>query len=230
LYRFYIGSEAKNLFYRILNNRFRQSLNDKEDICYFSANLYNMYQQQQPIILASKSPRRQELMKLIGLEFTIELKEVDESYPDGLSPAQVAVYISEQKAKAFGNAEHKIVITADTIVALDGEILGKPNDKPHAQEMLRKLSGRKHEVYTGVTLIKDNKLVSFYDLTEVHCKEVSDEEIDFYIDNYKPYDKAGAYGVQDWWGLVVVKRIEGSYTNVMGLPTEKLYQALSDLG
>jgi len=189
-----------------------------------------MYQQQQPIILASKSPRRQELMELIGFEFTIELKEVDESYPDGLSPAQVAVYISEQKAKAFGNAAHKIVITADTIVALDGEILGKPNDKPHAQEMLRKLSGRTHEVYTGVTLIKDHKLVSFYDLTKVHCKEVSDEEIDFYIDTYKPYDKAGSYGVQDWWGLVVVIRIEGSYTNVMGLPTEKLYQALSDLG
>ncbi|MFD0941831.1 Maf family protein [Pedobacter boryungensis] len=188
-----------------------------------------MYQQQHSIILASKSPRRQELMRLIGLEFTIELKEVDESYPEGLTPAQVAVHISEQKAKAFGNAEHKIVITADTIVALDGEILGKPTDKAHAQEMLRKLSGRTHEVYTGVTLIKDHKLVSFYDLTQVHCKEVSDEEIDFYIDNYQPYDKAGAYGVQDWWGLVVVKRIEGSYTNVMGLPTEKLYQALENL-
>jgi septum formation protein len=188
-----------------------------------------MYQQQHPIVLASKSPRRQELMKALGLDFTIELKEVDESYPDGLTPSEVAVYISEKKAKAFGSSINQITITADTIVALDGEILGKPNDKAHAQEMLRKLAGRKHEVYTGVTIIKDNQLTSFYDLSEVLCREVSDEEIDYYIDNFKPFDKAGSYGVQDWWGLVVVERIEGSYTNVMGLPTEKLYKALGNL-
>ncbi|TKC08330.1 septum formation protein Maf [Pedobacter polaris] len=188
-----------------------------------------MYKQEFPIILASKSPRRQELMKLMGLDFTIELKDIDESYPDGLSPAEIAIYIAEKKATAFTATENQIVITADTIVALDGEILGKPNDKVHAQEMLSKLSGRKHEVYTGVTLIKNNRTVSFYDLSEVFCREVTAEEIDFYIDNYKPFDKAGSYGVQDWWGLVVVERIHGSYTNVMGLPTEKLYQALSDL-
>lgn len=188
-----------------------------------------MYKQQQPIILASKSPRRQELMKLLGLDFTVELKEVDETYPEGLSPAEIAVYIAEQKATAFGNAENKIVVTADTIVAINGEILGKPRDKAHAQEMLRKLSGSKHEVYTGVALIENKRMVSFYDLTEVQCREVSPEEIDFYIDNYQPYDKAGAYGVQDWWGLVVVKSIKGSYTNVMGLPTERLYQALAEL-
>ena len=112
-----------------------------------------MYKQQSPIILASKSPRRQELMKALGLDFIVQLKEVDESYPDGLSPAEVAVYMSEKKAKAFGSAKNQITITADTIVALDGEILGKPEDKAHAQEMLRKLSGRKHEVYTAVTFI-----------------------------------------------------------------------------
>lgn len=180
-----------------------------------------------PLILASKSPRRQELLTLMGLNFKVLLKDVDESYPAGLEPAEIAVYIAEQKAKAF-NAADEIVITADTIVALDGEILGKPTDRAHAQEMLAKLSGRKHEVYTGVTLVKGDKIHSFYDRTEVYCKPVTSEEIDFYIDHYQPYDKAGSYGVQDWWGLVVVQRIEGSYTNVMGLPTEKLYQELKN--
>ncbi len=188
-----------------------------------------MFQQEYPIILASKSPRRQDLMKLMGLDFTIELKEVDESFPDGLTPAEIAIFISEKKANAFNANPNKIVITADTIVALNGEILGKPNDKIHAQEMLQKLSGSKHEVYTGVSIIKNNKLTSFYDLTEVTCRVVTTEEIDFYIDNFKPFDKAGSYGVQDWWGLVVVEHINGSYTNVMGLPTEKLYQALQEL-
>lgn len=187
-----------------------------------------MYQQRLPIILASKSPRRQELMALMGLDFSVQLKEVDESYPEHLSPAEIAVYIAEKKAKAFGAVANQIVVTADTIVAIDGEILGKPTDEKHAQEMLRKLSGTRHEVYTGVTLIKGEKVFSFYDLSEVYCRTVTDEEIDFYIKNYQPFDKAGSYGIQDWWGLVVVKRIEGSYTNVMGLPTEKLYQALID--
>ena len=188
-----------------------------------------MYKQSQPIILASKSPRRQELMKLMGLTYTLELKEVDESYPNELTPAQIAIYIAEKKAKAFGNVEGKIVITADTIVALRGEILGKPNDKVHAQEMLQKLSGSKHEVYTGVSIVYNNKLTSFFDLTAVNCRVVNTEEIDFYIDNFKPFDKAGSYGIQDWWGLAVVQQISGSYTNVMGLPTEKLYQALQEL-
>lgn len=182
-----------------------------------------------PIILASKSPRRQELLTLMGLNFKVELKEVDESYPDGLNPEEIAVYISEKKAKAFNHSIGEIVITADTIVALNGEILGKPEDRTHAQEMLRKLSGSKHEVYTGVTIVKGDLIHSFYDCTEVYCKNVGNEEIDFYIDNYKPYDKAGSYGVQDWWGIVVVQRIIGSYTNVMGLPTEKLYNELLKL-
>lgn len=188
-----------------------------------------MYKQQQPIILASKSPRRQELMKLLGLDFTVELKEVDESYPEGLSPAEIAVYISELKANAFGNAANKIVVTADTIVAINGEILGKPKDKTHAQEMLRKLSGSKHEVYTGVALMYADQMHSFYDLTTVYCRVLNENEIDFYIDQFQPFDKAGSYGIQDWFGLAVVERIEGSYTNVMGLPTEKLYEQLSIL-
>lgn len=188
-----------------------------------------MYKQQQTIILASKSPRRQELMKLMGLDFSVELKEVDESYPAGLSPAQIAVHISEQKAKAFGAVANRIVVTADTIVAIDGEILGKPKDRAHAQEMLRKLSGSRHEVYTGVSMISEKGLSSFYDLTEVHCRPITSEEIDFYIDNFQPFDKAGSYGIQDWYGVAVVEKIIGSYTNVMGLPTEKLYLELSKL-
>ncbi|WP_443943821.1 Maf family protein [Pedobacter sp. AW1-32] len=178
-----------------------------------------------PLILASKSPRRQELLKLLGFEFSIELKDVDESYPEGLTPPEIAVYISEKKAKAF-SSDTKTVITADTIVALNGEILGKPSNRAHAQEMLRKLSGSTHEVFTGVTLVKGNTARSFYDRTEVTCRAVSEAEIDFYIDNFNPFDKAGSYGIQDWWGLVVVQQIRGSYTNVMGLPTEKLYQEL----
>lgn len=181
-----------------------------------------------PITLASKSPRRQELLTLMGLNFKVELKEVDESYLEELSPAEIAVYISEQKAKAF-KANGEIVITADTIVALNGEILGKPRDRGHAQEMLAKLSGSKHEVFTGVTLVKGTQMFSFYDRTAVYCRNVTSEEIDFYIDHYKPFDKAGSYGVQDWWGIAVVQKIEGSYTNVMGLPTEKLYAELQKL-
>ncbi len=188
-----------------------------------------MFKQDSPIILASKSPRRHELLKLMGLDFTIELKDVDESYPENLGPAEIAIYIAEQKAKAFGNVPGKIIITADTIVALNGEILGKPNDRKHAVEMLKSLSGSKHEVYTGVAMVKDNKMTSFYDTTEVWCKDVDEDEIEYYIDNFKPFDKAGSYGIQDYWGLVVVQRINGSYTNVMGLPTEKLFEALKGL-
>ncbi|RYG22174.1 MAG: septum formation protein Maf [Chitinophagaceae bacterium] len=185
-----------------------------------------MYTQQFPIVLASKSPRRHELLKLMGLNFTIELKEVDESYPPNLSPAEIAVYIAVRKAKAFGNVPGKIVITADTIVALDGEILGKPKDRDHAKEMLKALAGSKHEVFTGVAIVKDNQIRSFFDTTEVWCKEVGEAEIEHYIDNFKPFDKAGSYGIQDYWGVAVVQRINGSYTNVMGLPTEKLLVAL----
>lgn len=188
-----------------------------------------MYQQQLPIILASKSPRRQELMSLMGLDFSVQLKEVDESYPAHLSASEIAVYIAEKKAKAFGSVADQIVVTADTIVAIDGEILGKPTDEAHAKEMLQKLSGTRHEVYTGVALVMGEEVSSFFDLSEVHCRAVTEQEIDYYIKTCKPFDKAGSYGIQDWWGLVVVTRIEGSYTNVMGLPTEKLYQALEKL-
>ncbi len=188
-----------------------------------------MLQLSSPIILASKSPRRQELLTLMGLTFKVELKEVDESYPSHLSASEIAVYISEKKARAFTAKENGIVITADTIVALNGEILGKPSDFAEAQSMLSKLSGSIHEVYTGVSINYAGKITSFYDSTEVKCRVLNAAEIDFYINNYQPFDKAGSYGIQDWFGVTAVEQITGSYTNVMGLPTEKLYKYLRQL-
>lgn len=186
-----------------------------------------MYKQTLPIILASKSPRRQELMKSMDLDFKVVLKEVDESYPEDLLPAEIAVYISEKKAAAFADGSNdSIVITADTIVAYNNEILGKPEDVTHATEMLTKLSGTNHQVYTGVSIAHSGKMHSFYDVTEVFFNPLTAEQIAYYIANFNPFDKAGAYGIQDWIGLVAVEKIIGSYTNVMGLPTEKLYKAL----
>lgn len=164
----------------------------------------------------------------MDLDFEVVLREVDESYPDGLIPAEIAVFIAEKKAEVFTNDYRDcIVITADTIVAHQGEILGKPNNAAHAMEMLTKLSGSRHEVFTGVSITYDGKTMSFYDSTEVYFKTLTEEQILYYINCYNPYDKAGAYGVQDWIGLVAVEKIVGSYTNVMGLPTEKLYNALA---
>lgn len=189
-----------------------------------------MYQQSKPIILASQSPRRHELLKLLGLDFIVEVKEVDESFPARLKPEEVAVYISRTKAQAFGHRAGYTIITADTIVAIDGQILGKPQDKAQAQLMLKKLSGKQHEVFTGVTIMNNGVITSFFDRTAVYFREITDLEIDCYIDHFKPFDKAGSYGVQDWFGVAVVERLEGSYTNVMGLPTEKLYKKLKELG
>lgn len=189
-----------------------------------------MYLQKYPIILASKSPRRQELMKSMGLDFEVVLKEVDESYPDHLLPAEIAVYIARKKAEAFVSDKPEcMVITADTIVAYQQEIMGKPDDAVHAAEMLSKLSGANHQVYTGVSIAYGDQIQSFYDVTEVFFNQLTAAQIDYYIANYHPFDKAGAYGIQDWIGLVAVEKIIGSYTNVMGLPTEKLYKALSEL-
>lgn len=191
--------------------------------------LADMYKQTIPLILASKSPRRQELMQLMELDFKVLLKDVDESYPDGLSPEEIACYIAEKKALAFIDERlTSLVITADTIVACNGEILGKPADAAHAKEMLTKLSGTTHQVYTGVSLAYRDKLQTFYDETEVCFRELSEEEIEHYIHQYNPLDKAGSYGIQDWLGFIAVEKITGSYTNVMGLPTEKLYTALSN--
>ncbi|MEO8795173.1 MAG: Maf family protein [Daejeonella sp.] len=186
-----------------------------------------MLQNLPSIILASKSPRRQELLKLMGIDFRIVLKEVDESYPENLSPTEIALYISEQKAKAFDeDINSEIVITADTIVSLNGLILGKPENEEHAFEILSALSGNKHEVITAVSLLKNHQINSFYDVSEVYFKHLTANQIRYYIANGQPMDKAGAYGIQEWIGLVGIEKIVGSYTNVVGLPTEKLYAEL----
>jgi len=180
-----------------------------------------------PVILASKSPRRQELLKLMDIDFHIVLKEVDESYPEGLSPEEVAVYIASKKAHAFdGSAENEIVLTADTIVCVDDKILGKPSSSENAVEMLQMLSGRMHRVITGVCLMYKDRTDKFFDVSEVYFREMSEVEIRNYVEKYQPMDKAGSYGIQEWIGITGIIRINGSYTNVVGLPTEKVYQHL----
>lgn len=188
-----------------------------------------MYKQDIPLILASKSPRRHELLQAMDLTFQVVLKDVDESYPEELDPKDIACYIAVKKAAAF-TAERvaNLVITADTIVSCAGEIMGKPADETDALRMLTKLSGTTHQVYTGVCLSHGEKSSTFSDLTEVTFRTLEPEEIRHYVTTCKPFDKAGAYGIQDWLGFVGVEKIAGSYSNVMGLPTEKLYQALSD--
>src|ERR1700733_3613235 len=181
-------------------------------------------------ILASKSPRRQELLRLMDIAFRIVLKEVDESYPDGLKPEEVAVYIAEKKAKAFDETvTDEVVLTADTIVCVNNQILGKPENAAHAIEMLQTLSGRMHLVITGVCLLYKHQYHSFYDVSEVYFGELTDEEIEDYVNKYQPFDKAGSYGIQERIGLIGIERINGSYTNVVGLPTEKLYRELMKL-
>jgi septum formation protein len=182
------------------------------------------------IILASKSPRRQQLLTLMDIEFRIVLKDVDESYPDNLTPEEVAVYIAEKKAYAFDEiVGDEIVLTADTIVCLNNQVLGKPENAEHAIEMLKLLSGRMHRVITGVCLLYKHQYHSFCDVSEVFFTELSDDEITSYVNKYQPFDKAGSYGIQERIGLIGIERINGSYTNVVGLPTEKLYKELMRL-
>ncbi|PKP09770.1 MAG: septum formation protein Maf [Bacteroidetes bacterium HGW-Bacteroidetes-4] len=180
------------------------------------------------IILASQSPRRQQLLKELGLNFTIEVREVDEVYPMHLQHEEIPVYLAQLKAKAFENniSGNQLVITADTIVWLNNRVLGKPSGFDEAFNMLRALSGNTHTVYTGVCLKSIAKETTFWAKTDVHFKTLSDEEITFYLNTHKPYDKAGAYGIQEWIGYIGIEHIEGSYFNVMGLPVQKLYEQL----
>jgi len=166
----------------------------------------------------------------MDLEFRIVLKEVDESYPDHLTPEEIAIYIALKKAEAFdGEINDEVVLTADTIVSIEGHILGKPETPEHAVEMLKMLSGKTHQVITGVCLLYKHIYHSFFDVSDVSFRELSGDEIRNYVDKYKPMDKAGSYGIQEWVGLTGIERINGSYTNVVGLPTEKLYRELSKL-
>ncbi|WP_319226762.1 Maf-like protein [Draconibacterium orientale] len=179
-------------------------------------------------ILASKSPRRQELLKSLGIHFQVKTKDVDENYPPELSPDQIPGYLAEKKANAFADElnNNDLLITADTIVVLNEKVLEKPDDYDHAYEMLSALSGNMHEVITGVCLSSTNKSVTFSALTNVQFKKLTAAEIDYYITNFKPFDKAGAYGIQEWIGSIGISHIEGSFYNVMGLPLQKLYEEI----
>lgn len=181
------------------------------------------------IILASGSPRRQQFLKDLGLDFEIRLKEIEEIYPDELQKAEITAYLSRLKASAFADelSDAEILVTSDTIVWHNGRALGKPKDYADAFAMLRELSGSTHQVFTSVCLTSAQKQIVFHEETNVTFSEIPDEGITFYLDHFKPFDKAGSYGIQDWLGLTAISRIEGSYTNVVGLPTEKFYKELA---
>jgi len=179
------------------------------------------------LVLGSASPRRQQLLAGLGFDFSIRVKDVDESYPESLALEEVAEYLAIKKADAQRKElQNELLITADTLVALDGELLGKPTDYADAVTLLKKQSGKKQTVYTGVCLLTEREEVSFTVTTDVYFRQLTDSEIRYYLDNYQPYDKAGSYGVQEWMGYVGVNRIDGSYTNVMGFPTAEVYEAL----
>lgn len=182
------------------------------------------------VILASGSPRRQQFFKDLGIDFSIQVKEVEEVYPAHLQGSEITDYLADLKSKAFTNlATNDLVITSDTIVWLENKPLEKAKNESEAFEMLQKLSGKKHEVITSVSIKSANFQKIFNNTTQVYFKKLTDEEIRFYIKNYQPFDKAGAYGIQEWIGFIGIEKIEGSYFNVMGLPVHKLYEELMKL-
>jgi len=180
------------------------------------------------IILGSSSPRRNELLKSLGFDFVINPSNADENYPLNLKGHEIPVFLAEKKASSFNGVltETDLLITADTIVWCEGEIFNKPINFEEGKLMLQTLSGKMHEVFTAVCLKSANKQIIFYDATKVYFKKFTNEEIEYYLNNYKPYDKAGSYGVQEWIGYIGIEKIEGSFYNVMGLPVKKLHEEL----
>ncbi len=179
-------------------------------------------------VLASNSPRRRELMAGLGIDFEVRvMKDVSESYPANLPACDVPAYIAREKAAAYDIACDELLVTADTVVIVDNQILGKPVDAADARRMLRLISGRSHEVVTGVCLTTADKQRTFSVVSEVTFKMLTDDEIDYYIHHYRPFDKAGAYGIQEWIGYVGVTALRGSYFNVMGLPVQRIYEELT---
>ncbi len=182
------------------------------------------------IILASASPRRKELLAGLDLDFEVKvIKGVSESYPENLRAEEVPQYISREKAAAYQVADDELLLTADTVVVVDNTILGKPRDADDARRMLRLISGRTHQVVTGVTLTTAKAQKTFAVTTDVAFRELTDDEIDYYIAHYRPFDKAGAYGIQEWIGYIGVTSIHGSYYNVMGLPVQRIYQEIMEI-
>lgn len=181
------------------------------------------------IILASNSPRRRELLSGLDVDFEVKvLPDIEESYPENLATADIPVFIASEKAAAYKDlmAEHDLIITADTVVVSGDEVLGKPTDLDDARRMLRELSGKTHQVITGVCLMTRQRQHSFSVTTDVTFKELTEAEIDYYVETYRPLDKAGAYGIQEWIGYIGVTSLEGSYFNVMGLPVQRIYNEL----
>ena len=182
------------------------------------------------IILASGSPRRQQFFKDLDIPFRIQLREIDEVYPLHLKGVQITDFLADLKAKAFHTIkENELLITSDTIVWCDEQALGKPKNSEEAHQMLRKLSGKKHQVMTSVSIKSSSFQIITNDITNVYFKKLSSEEIEYYVKTYKPFDKAGAYGIQEWIGFIGIDKIEGSYFNVVGLPVHKLYEELMNL-
>lgn len=179
-------------------------------------------------VLASQSPRRKQLLEWAEVDFEIIVEPTEETYPPGLLPEGVAVHIAQQKAAAVRSKTDKIVIAADTIVVLGKEIIGKPKDRDDAVAILQKLSGHHHKVITGVVINGGEREISFADSTDVEFHSLTKAQIQFYVDKYKPYDKAGAYAIQEWIGVVGIRRISGDFYNVMGLPVSRVVQALED--
>lgn len=186
--------------------------------------------QKYQIILASQSPRRQQLLKELGVEFKVLVKDdVDESYPEYIKNEAIAIYLAEKKAQSYCdliNSDNNLIITADTIVVINNHILGKPNNEKEATQMLHLLSNKKHQVITGVSLSTKNKKVSFSSITNVWFNELSRDDIYYYITTFKPFDKAGSYGIQEWIGHIGISKVEGSYFNVVGLPVQQLFHEL----
>lgn len=181
------------------------------------------------ILLGSNSPRRKELLEKLGYVFDVVSIKCDEVFPHHLKAKEVASYLSELKANAYGSLEEDIIlITADTVVAIGEEILGKPENKEHALQMLSKISGKTHQVYTGITIKSCEKTVTKTDVANVTVDVIFPSEINFYINEYKPFDKAGSYGIQEWLGMAKINKIEGSYYTIMGLPTHLIYNILKD--
>lgn len=185
----------------------------------------------QKIILASQSPRRKQLLEWAEINFEVDVSAADESFPEHLPAEEIPVFIARNKAKAVQQKlnDDAIILAADTIVVLDNEIITKPSGRDNAIKILQSLSGKKHKVITGVVLLKNEKEIRFADITEVEFHKLTDEQIIFYVDKYKPYDKAGAYAIQEWIGVVGIKSISGDFYNVMGLPVSKVVQAVKDL-
>jgi septum formation protein len=181
------------------------------------------------LILGSASPRRQQLLKDAGFTFKTVSIDADESFSDSLKAQQIPLYLAKKKASVYPEKlkDDEILITADTVVWVDSVVLNKPANDFEAGQMLRFLSGKMHQVFTGVSITSPEKQISFFDETKVYFKQLTDQEIDFYIKNYKPFDKAGSYGAQDWLGLIAIEKLEGSYFNVMGLPIHKVYEQLN---